>query len=329
MRVLFLVQSVGDSAGRIRVAQYLPHLEKRGWKWEMRPFPRKLQEKGDLFRRAKGFDLVFIQRKLLNPFDIFLLRHRARRIIFDFDDAIMYRDSHSARHFHSVSRRRKFAHMMKSADAVIAGNAYLAELARSWNPRVMALPSCVDLKRHPETREHHDHTPLVLGWIGSRSTMGYLAEMHPYFSRLSKMGGFALRVVSDAFPDLPVPMEKIPWSLEGEVQALMGMDVGLMPMREDVWTQGKCGFKILQYFAVGTPALSSPVGVNSLIVEHGVNGFLASSMDEWVDATLALRNASSRSKMGAAGRAKVEAYYSVEANWHNLSDFIEKVIQSP
>jgi glycosyltransferase involved in cell wall biosynthesis len=65
--------------------------------------------------------------------------------------------------------------------------------------------------------------------------------------------------------------------------------------------------------ACGLPVIASPVGVNSEIVEHGVNGFLASTEAEWTEALRTLiSDPALRTRMGKEGRRKVERDYSLQ-----------------
>ena len=91
------------------------------------------------------------------------------------------------------------------------------------------------------------------------------------------------------------------------------MDIGIMPLTDTPWARGKCGYKLIQYMACGIPVIASPVGVNAELVEHGVNGFLASSDAEWAETLQTLlHDPDLRARMGEAGRRKVEREYSLQ-----------------
>ena len=104
----------------------------------------------------------------------------------------------------------------------------------------------------------------------------------------------------------------------------MTLDVGLMPLTDDVWTRGKCGFKALQYMALGIPAMASPVGVNTSIIDHGVNGFLCSSAAQWIAGLKELAgNPGLRQQMGRQGRKKIVDHYSVTSNTSTFLSLFE------
>jgi len=105
------------------------------------------------------------------------------------------------------------------------------------------------------------------------------------------------------------------------------MDVGIMPLTDTPWARGKCGYKLIQYMACGLPVIASPVGVNAEIVEHGVNGFLASTENEWRAALgVLLGDSSLRQRMGAEGRRKVEREYSLAVWGPKVAAMLQSVV---
>ena len=124
-----------------------------------------------------------------------------------------------------------------------------------------------------------------------------------------------LKVICDIFPkSQTLPIDKVIWRESTEVRELKTMDMGLMPLTDDEWSRGKCGLKVLQYFAVGIPTVATPVGVNRDLVMDGENGFWARNEREWIDRILLLASDPSlRKKMGKRARETVERDYSVDA----------------
>jgi glycosyltransferase involved in cell wall biosynthesis len=103
-----------------------------------------------------------------------------------------------------------------------------------------------------------------------------------------------------------------PWREQTEIQDLSVIDIGLMPLPDDEWAKGKCGLKALQFMAMELPVVTSPVGVNTEIVDDGANGCLASSDEEWFDRLCALiESVDLRRRLGRAARETVVARYSV------------------
>ena len=321
-RLLFLGSGLHNASWRFRVAQFMPYLRERGYAVAGGELHCPWHERLRLLASAARYDAVCVHRVLLNPLELAWLRRAAPRYAFDFDDAIMFRDSAAVR---MVSRRRqrRVARMLRGAAAVIAGNDYLADWARPHCEHVSVLPTAVDLAAYPA--EPPTDGATVIGWIGTASTLMYLRAVLPALARLAaRQPTMIVRVVSDGALDAPdLPLINVAWSLAGEVDELRRFQVGIMPLPDDLWTRGKCAVKILQYFAAGIPVVCSPVGVAREIVEHGRNGFFATSEDEWVTHLEALlADAALRRRMGAAGRALVAERYSVEATLPRLLDVL-------
>ena len=269
--------------------------------------------------RARGYDSVILQRKLLPGWQLDHLRRRARRLVFDFDDAILYRDSYDPRGPHCPRRLRRFRRTVRSADVVLAGNDFLADCAlRSGaSPeRVQVIPTCIQTDDY-STRRPTDRSPgIELAWIGSSSTLAGLEARRDLWERIGReVVGARLRLICDRFPDFgPLPIVPVEWSESTEAAELGRADVGISWLPDDLWSQGKCGLKVLQYQAVGLPVVTNPVGVHPSMVVDGVSGCLASTPDEWVDAIRTLRDdPMRRQSMGEAARRSVEEGYSVSA----------------
>jgi glycosyltransferase involved in cell wall biosynthesis len=256
-----------------------------------------------------------------------------RPYVLDLDDAIFHNyDMHGLR----VLRRlygEKIDRIMAGAALVTAGNEYIAARARRAGAKwVEILPTVIDLERYagaerkPSTDHASSHGPITIGWIGSPVTVPYLMLLAKPLQRLAQHLEIRLLVIGGGSVDLPgVVVQCVPWSADTEVQSIARCDIGVMPLRDSPWERGKCGYKLIQYMACGLPVVASPVGVNTLIVEEGVNGFLASSADEWHSALRKLvGNPVLRAKLGTAGRAKVEKEYSVQATSPRVVQWLRK-----
>jgi len=170
--------------------------------------------------------------------------------------------------------------------------------------------------------------PVSIGWIGSPSTWPFVKPLVPLLVDAAKRHDLAVRVVG-AGPQTEAPprFEFLPWSERQEIALIQGMDIGIMPLPDEPWARGKCGYKLIQYMACGLPVIASPVGVNCDIVEHGVDGFLASTPQDWAEAIGTLANdADLRRAMGEAGRAKIERAYSLAVHGPRLARMIRGVI---
>jgi glycosyltransferase involved in cell wall biosynthesis len=244
---------------------------------------------------------------------------RAPRLVYDVDDAIwldVRRGVHSSPLAFLKGTPRKVRWLAAHADHVIAGNAYLAEHLERLASTVSIVPSLVDPER-VALRCHHDASRLVLGWIGSPSTANFVRTLRSALERVAVTARdlelTLLMVGGSAGGVAGVRTEARPWTPEIEAEALARMDIGLMPLPDTPWTRGKCAYKALQYMAAGVPVVADDVGVSPEVVGHGRAGLIPKTSDEWVEALLALlRDPSLRSRLGSAGRRRVERDFSVQ-----------------
>jgi glycosyltransferase involved in cell wall biosynthesis len=282
MRLLVISNNPERASFRQRIGIYLDSLCQAQIDCEVAQLPSGATARWKLFGRCKGFDGVFVHKKRFNPLDTFWLRRCAKKIIYDFDDAVMYTEKKPE--IPSRKRLKSFERTVRLADLVIAGNTYLAQHARAFNNNVEILPTGLDTGAYKIKRITEDGK-IRLVWIGSKSTLRYLNELKPALEQIgSRFDNVVLRIIADEFLDLErMEVEKRPWSLQTQAADLVNSDIGLAPLPDDPFTRGKCGFKILQYTAAFLPTVASPVGVNAEYVIDTVTGFLASDSAQWVD----------------------------------------------
>ena len=330
MKVAFLIHSLEVNGCRYRVLQYLPYLKEQGVDASVHFFQRKWADKSKFYRTLDQYDILYVHRKLFPPIEFRIIRKKVPKIIYDFDDAVMYRSS-GASSPHSLSRRMKFAYMMKRVDAVVAGNRFLESEVLPYNASVEVIPTSIDLSRYHLKEYSPEGDPVTLGWLGSGSTEKYIRSLLPTLERVSlKYPHIQLKIVSDRFPESSkMPLIRKRWSADEEEADLKSFDIGLMPLANDTWSKGKCGLKILQYFSVGVPAVCSPIGVNRDIVEDGVSGYWAENEEQWEDRILKMiRERGSWREMGLRGRERVEQGYSLTVNAPRILNVLKKVLDS-
>ena len=320
MKALALLEAPDHVCGRYRVSAFAPALAASGWSLAVEGVASNPIARIRQLRRASQFDAVILQRKLLPGWQLAILRARTRRLIFDFDDAILYRDSYDSRGPLSQRRISRFAGSVRSADLVLAGNGFLAKCATEHgarSDRVRVVPTCIDTTSYPPKPEDApDDGRVRLVWIGSSSTFKGLEQRRSLLERLGReVPNLVLRVIADRFPTFEwLPVEPIAWSNASEAADLSGADIGISMVPDDLWTRGKCGLKTLQYGASGLPSIVDPVGVHPEIIEPGRNGFLPRSDDEWFECVRALaEDRDVRRRMGREARQMVEANTSVDA----------------
>ena len=320
MKALALVEARDHVCARYRVSAFAPALDAAGWALTVEGFASGTIARVRQLHGANRYDAVLVQRKLLPGWQVSILRANSKRLIFDFDDAVLYRDSYDSRGPHSRRRASRFSRIVRAADLVLAGNDFLAECAAIHGARtrqIRVVPTCIATD-HYRPKDHSSSRDLIvrLVWIGSSSTLKGIEQQRPLLERLGReLPNLRLRLIADRFPWFdPLPVESVPWSEQGESTAIAGGDIGISWVPDDLWSRGKCGLKVLQYGAAGLPTVANPVGVHPKMILAERSGLLPNTEEEWVAAIRALvDNPATRKRMGREARAKVEADYSVAA----------------
>jgi glycosyltransferase involved in cell wall biosynthesis len=327
------------AANRLRIEQYVPYLEARGWRVRVyrfmsTAFYRIVYQPGRYGEKLLGFaaatarrlsqlprlrraDVVVVHREAF-PYgppilEEALARHGCR-LVFDFDDAIYLPHSSAAnRALAWLKRPSKIGRIIHRSVHTIAGNDVLAGYARRYSSHVTVIPTPVDTCRFRPRSPRPTEQTVTIGWIGSHNTVGALGLVQPALWRLAdRFPHVRFLVVGGPYGGAVPRLENRAWSLEREVEDLQDLDIGIMPAFDDRFWQGKCGFKILLYMSGGVPPVCSPVGVNRDIVQDGVNGFLARDAEEWYQRlTYLVEHREARRSIGAAARLTAESRYSL------------------
>ena len=349
-KILFLVPyPLHESPSqRFRFEQYFGLLQSHGYSYTVRSFLssgnwKTLFKPGETLVKigalTSGFvkriivlfispmyDFVFIHREVspLGPpiFEWILAKLLRKKLIYDFDDAIWLTDRQNESFMLKVGKwRSKVSLICKWSYKVSCGNEYLCNFAATFNKNVVYNPTTIDTENlhNPSLFKeiYSEQKRVRIGWTGSHSTLKYLTKIESVLQKiLTGYPWVEFIVIADQEPALSLPsVTFIPWNPETEMEDLMRFDIGIMPLPDDEWAKGKCGFKALQYMALERPAIVSSVGVNAKIIEHGVDGFLCRSDEDWEDALKKLiEDPSLRKSMGKSGRKKVIESYSVLSN---------------
>lgn len=324
MHLTALVESPDHVCCRYRLAMFRPWLERAGHQLDLHPLPGRWWSGLRPPAELHAADVVILQRRLLPRWQLYLLRRAARFLVFDFDDAVFLHNSYSPRGLYSAKRLRRFAATCRAADAVVAGNGFLHDQAERWAGRVEIIPTCIDPRRYPVAAHDRTGAGVQLAWVGSSSTLKGLEAIRPVLDDIGgAVPGLSLKVICNRFPQFAhLPVLACPWSEATEGEELAAADIGISWVPDDLWSQGKCGLKVLQFMAAGLPVIANPVGVQATIVRHDENGFLAETPAEWVEAVGRLaHDPELRRRMGRAGRRLVETSYSMAfgaARWTGL-----------
>lgn len=328
-----LTAGVNTPSSRFRLRQYISRLAEQGvivrelmpWtdKTYYFPGPFKAITRIPALLRSRDADLVWLGREFAVGYETFERLLKRPRIL-DVDDAVW---------LHMPLGWLAMPDIARAMDAVIAGNAYLAEYFGRYCKKVYVVPTAVDLNRYTLRPEpaNEQGDKFVIGWTGSSSNFKYLDTIEPALERfLRAYDDVEMIITADRPWDFKaLPAEKvrfIPWSAQEEIRVLHSMSVGIMPLADDKWARGKCAFKMLQYMAVGLPVIVSPVGMNQEVLEKGDVGLSADSNDEWFDALVSLyKDRSFGVKLGLAGRKVVQQYYNADIIARRLADIFKSL----
>jgi glycosyltransferase involved in cell wall biosynthesis len=327
MNVLVIISNPTRASYRQRVKVFLDILRSNGIFTKVEQLPKHPLHRMELFKKSVSYDCVFLHKKALNYLDAAWLKKYSKTIVYDFDDAIMYNPENPEKY--DLKRQKAFKRIAEASNMIIAGCPFLAEKAKEFNPNVHILPTALDTKIFNTEFSIPKDDKIRLVWIGSDSTTRYLKEIVPALEEIgSRFKNVVLRIICDTFIDLKnMPVEKKVWSLETQIPDLLSSDIGLAPLTDNLFTRGKCGFKILQYAAAGLPVVTSPIGVNADYVRDNISGFHASSISEWVEKTsILIKDSDLRKRMGKIGKEYV-AQYDIDVIGEKLAKLLLKYDQ--
>lgn len=314
LRLLVLLTKRQPPSSRLRMTACFDEFRKHGIEAAGMPIPSDFLGRLGLLRLAANHDAVCIQKKTsFHPLELGLLRRANRNLIFDMDDAVMF---HELEHHKPLTGKNfiKFIRTIDHCRAVVAGNTSLAKYAEANCDIVKVLPTPVDLARYRVKDYGQATDAITIGWVGVAGSLHFLRWLAPTLQELAgEFPQLQLKIVCNDFIDIPgVPTVKQTWALEDETEQLRSFDIGIMPLADSLWARGKCGYKILQYFGAGVPAVASPVGINVEFIRHRQTGMLADTPAEWKEALRALiLDADLRKRIGLAGRHEVESKYAL------------------
>lgn len=355
-RLLIVATNPADGAStRVRMLQFVPLWQKAGYECEFHAFfssrvSKSLYRQGHLLRKVRAVavggwrrtqllwraprqhDILIVHRELYPLgflWKLDRLKQQGLRIIYDYDDAMFLPQRPDRPWLSRIERPGSTDELIRRSDWVVAGNRFLADHAGRIHPRVTMIPSVVD-PRPLTPRAPEPSRPPVIGWIGSHSTAKYLEDLVPVFRALGRSHLFSVRIVGAepprGFEGLYVARR--PWEMGTEWDEFAACDIGVYPLWNDSWAQGKCGFKAIQFMAAGVPVVASRVGANCDVIQDGVNGFLVGCEEEWVDRVeRLLGDPALRARMGAAGRRTVDERYSLRAaavQWLDVLDHVAR-----
>lgn len=338
MKLLILARydSLGSSS-RYRIFQYIPCLQKNGWEVKVNfllsnryikflyynsplPFYEILKNyfiRLWLLLNKRKYDAIWLQQEAFPWMPAFLEKMFLGSkvpIVNDHDDAFFHRYDLNNSKIVRLILGNKIDMIMSSVHHVVVGNQYLAERAnRNLAKKISVLPTVIDINRY-KTKESYKSKIFTVGWIGSPNNAKYLYIIKNVLQNICKDRQSRLVLIGSGNVSIEnCNVELLEWNESSEIENMLNFDVGIMPLPDSPWERGKCGFKLIQYMGCGLPVIASPVGINSEIVQNGVNGFLAKTDEEWLQYLIMLmENQQLRKEMGLNGRRIVEEKYSIQ-----------------
>jgi glycosyltransferase involved in cell wall biosynthesis len=280
-------------------------------------FYRRMKDSRD----AKKHHAIFIFREAFFLGTIFfekLFKKSNAKLIFDFDDAIWHLDvSDANKNFGWLKNPEKTSRIISMSNLVLAGNQYLADYALNHNSNVVIVPTTIDTNEYVRQSKKKLDDRICIGWSGSLTTIKHFEYALPFLIELKRKycKKIFIKVIGDAsYSNAELGITGIAWDKRTEIAELSSFDIGIMPLPNDEWANGKCGLKGLQYMALEIPTVMSPVGVNSEIIYEGVNGFLASDTNGWIEKiSILIDNPELRKNISREARKTVVEKYSVES----------------
>jgi len=345
-------------SNRYRVEQYFPYLSKADIEYDIYPFLNQQSYKIFFSHRSRiiksmhiacsmikrllmalkvrNYDIVFVYLEAFPVGPPFLewmwvkLMHKP--IIYDFEDAI-YLKRNGARRWllNLIKNPRKFYGILRLSAHVIVCNNYMKELVSKYNQNVTIIPTSINTHRFTVKKASRSKNKVLLGWIGSHTTLPYLLAIKKPLERLAQRYDIALKVVGGgrnvSIPGLEVTTDE--WSLENDVENFQSLDIGLYPLPHDERALAKTPFKTIQYMSVGIPVVASRAGAIDSIITDGINGLLIETEDEWVEklSTL-LEDSQARTKIGLEGRKTVEERFSLSTSAPKIVSVIMDVYKN-
>ena len=334
------------ASSRLRSYQYFPYLEKAGYTVKVFPLfsdiyleklyngeVSKLTVLSCYFRRFISLFQITHETKVIIEKEFFpylpgwaekVLAIRGVKYIVDYDDAIFHNYDKNPNSLIRFLLRHKIDRVMKYSRCVIAGNDYLAKRAQKAGAScIKIIPTVIDENRYLSSDYKDTNSPFVIGWIGSPTTFRNLLPIAPVLKKLAEEGAHIHIIGAEGDLGFSKNLFFKPWKEQTEVENIGGFDVGIMPLEDTPFTRGKCAYKLIQYMGCELPVIASPIGMNREVVEHGVNGFIASSNEEWLEALMLYKNSIGlRQKHGAMGLKLVKEKYTIQSQADNIIQII-------
>lgn len=337
-KVLFIGYGEPEPASRYRVYQFYSEIKKKysslldveyfriNPQYRTISLPPSQIDKIEIFFRkiyslykCLNYEIIFLQRnpvRYLSPYyELFLKNILRKKLIFDFDDALwcMY-----------GSYDKGIEEIIKISDHIIVGNEYLYNFAIKYNNKVTILNTIIDTDKY-KANEKIKKTTINICWMGTKPGIEYLLKFEDVFLSIKRnyKDKVNFYIICNSKPKFKKFDQFIylKWSQKIEDKILNISDIGLMPLIDDEFTKGKCGFKLIQYGAYSIVSVTSPIGINTKIIKEGINGYFAKDAKEWISKiNYLIDNKLALVKMKRNSRKIIDNQYSLKVK---IKDFVK------
>ncbi len=297
---MILTNNPNRASFRQRIGNYLGILKAAGIEPTVAVLAKSVLGRIRQYRQADNYDVVLLHKKCLNFLDAFLFKPQKAKVIFNYDDAVMFNDKGCQ----TPTHRRRFHRSLQKADCVLVGSSFLAEQAHAFHHTITILPLGLNTADYRPDTPKPDDGKIRLVWIGSAATLDYIRQLIPVIQKMTaQYPNLILRLIGDEFFDIKgVTIEKVRWQADTRARALAECDIGLAPLPDTPFTRGKCSFKVLEYSASGLPVVASPIGTNPDHIKENQTGYLANTDEDWYNRIrILIENQPLRVKMGQNG----------------------------
>jgi glycosyltransferase involved in cell wall biosynthesis len=279
---------------------------------------------GVLLFIAPFFDIIHFNREFIPYINIRIHKYLALfkcKIIYEYDDAL----------FLTHKPKTKTKYLISVADYVICGNEFLYNYAIRYNENAVIIPTVVDKETYKNVEARKNKNDFIIGWIGAPTTIKNLDIVLEPLNRImeefpetkfkyicDEEHGYLERVKNSFF---------VKWDLNTYLDELNEIDIGIMPLYDDEFNKGKCGFKLMQYIALGKPVIASPIGVNNDIIKKSKAGYLCSGDEEWYSTIKKIyTDLELRKRLSDRAYKIFEDQFNSEVQFNKIKDIWQKVM---
>jgi|LakMenEpi03Aug12_release.lakeMendotaPanAssembly.Ray.scaffolds.fasta_scaffold192917_2 hypothetical protein len=282
--------------------------------------------------KLKQSDIVFIEYEIIPffpPILEFYLKKRNIKYILDYDDAIFHNYDSNRNILIKIFLKNKIPLISKSASAIITGSAYLSNYFSIYNQNIFEIPTSVPFEYYQNISNiKKDNSKTYIGWIGSKTTSPNVLPISNLINKITELRDDIIFIFCGFDNNYKyIFNEKVvflDWNSKNEQYFLSKIDIGIMPLIDNDFNKGKCGFKLVQYMAVGIPTIATPFQSN-IDIDNSNGNLFANNIIEWEKCIYQIVNQKENFKIvGVKNKKTIKEKYSVESNVF----YIHKIIKS-